>query len=284
VTVRQIREWNVVRLCSPPFFVERIADFLAGRGEQLPTVENLALGGAPVSRKLSKKIHKVFPAARAFIVYGSTEAEPISSHEISGRREAPGKGHLVGKAVKGVEVEVVKIPPGLQSFDERGVFPYRQEPEKEGEIIVKGFNVVREYIDDHPANRELKIKDRGAIWHRTGDWGYLDRTGQLWITGRRADLIRYEGRTISPYPVEEEINQIEGVERSAVVQKGKKLFLFLELASNRLQAQKAVVMKEVRKRMIQLDSAPFRLRLLESLPLDRRHFSKLDRARLRSLC
>ncbi|MDA0679819.1 MAG: AMP-binding protein, partial [Proteobacteria bacterium] len=52
-----------------------------------------------------------------------------------------------------------------------------------GEIVVTGKHVLRGYADA-ARNRATKIEVDGTIWHRTGDAGYFDQAGRLWLVGR----------------------------------------------------------------------------------------------------
>jgi long-chain acyl-CoA synthetase len=120
--------------------------------------------------------------------YGLTETAPIVSlnHPFGTKRGS------VGKAIAGVEI---KVAP-------------------DGEILVRGENVTRGYFgapDDESGSFE-------AGWFHTGDVGELASDGQLFIRGRKKEMIvTPEGLNVFPEDVEHALNQIAGVRDSAVV-------------------------------------------------------------------
>jgi acyl-CoA synthetase (AMP-forming)/AMP-acid ligase II len=81
-------------------------------------------------------------------------------------------------------------------MDEAGAM--RQRPET-GEIVLRGPNITRGY-DDHPGANEQAFTHG---WFRTGDQGYLDSDGFLFITGRLKELINRGGEKIAPREIDE---------------------------------------------------------------------------------
>ena len=70
---------------------------------------------------------------------------------------------------------------------------------KEGEIVIKGKNVFKGYLGNAKANKESFFKG----WFRTGDLGYFDKEGYLFISGRIKEIINRGGEKISPKEVDE---------------------------------------------------------------------------------
>ena len=114
--------------------------------------------------------------------YGMTEAaSQIAANPLERRK--PGS---VGKSA-GAEIAIM---------DERG----RRLPTGErGEITLRGPTITRGY-DDNAAANEAAFRDG---WFRTGDLGYLDRDGYLFIVGRIKDVINRGGQKVAPGEVEE---------------------------------------------------------------------------------
>jgi acyl-CoA synthetase (AMP-forming)/AMP-acid ligase II len=71
-------------------------------------------------------------------------------------------------------------------------------PDETGEIVVKGKSVFSGYEDAPEENKLAFING----WFRTGDMGYLDTDGYLFITGRKKDLINKGGEKISPEEID----------------------------------------------------------------------------------
>jgi len=134
--------------------------------------------------------------------YGLTEATFTA---IDAPAVGEGEPGSVGSPVWGVEVRIVAAV-------ER---PHGSElpPGEEGEVQVRGQNVMAGYLDD-PAATGAAF-DRG--WLRTGDLGVLDEAGRLRIVDRIKDLILRGGVNVVPAEVEEAVVRFAGVREVAVV-------------------------------------------------------------------
>lgn len=115
--------------------------------------------------------------------YGMTEA----AHQMTSNPLPPGicKPSSVGVAA-GPEVAIMDTEGQLLAADEKG------------EIVIRGANVTSGYQDNAQANRQAFTQG----WFRTGDQGYLDRDGYLFLTGRIKEIINRGGVTIAPNEVD----------------------------------------------------------------------------------
>ena len=116
--------------------------------------------------------------------YGMTEA----AHQMASNQLPPGlrKPGSVGVAA-GPEVGIM---------DDAGEL---LEPGETGEVVIKGPNVTDGYVNNDKANAEAFTNG----WFRTGDQGYLDPEGYLWLTGRLKEIINRGGEKISPREIDE---------------------------------------------------------------------------------
>lgn len=89
-----------------------------------------------------------------------------------------------------------------------------------GEVIVRGPNVADSYLHDPEASRESFRKG----WFYTGDLGYFDEDGYLFLTGRRKELINRAGEKISPREVDEVLYRLPEIETAAAVGVPDELF------------------------------------------------------------
>lgn len=137
---------------------------------------------APLPLKLLVELEDLFkvPVIEA---YGMTEA----SHQIASNPLPPDrrKQGSVGVAT-GTEIAIMS---------EAGQFLSSRET---GEIVLRGQNIIRGYEGAPAANREAFVDG----WFRTGDLGYLDENGYLFITGRIKEIINRGGEKISPGEVD----------------------------------------------------------------------------------
>jgi acyl-CoA synthetase (AMP-forming)/AMP-acid ligase II len=125
------------------------------------------------------------------------------------RTDPSGRWISVGRPCRGVEVRIVEPLP------EEGTAPTRVVgPAVEGEIAVRSPGVMKGYYND-PAATARVLDAEG--WLRTGDLGFLDGEGYLFITGRLKDVIILGGRNVLPADIEESVDQLPGVRYSAAV-------------------------------------------------------------------
>ncbi len=218
------------------------------------------VGGACVSQELCRKIKNIFPTLSANIVYGSSEAEPIAFASIDEFLESKSFGLLLGKQVPCIEVKI--LPLEVSQMNEC-VYEF-------GEILITGPHVVKEYIDNHPMNKVLKVKDGERVWHRTGDIGYLDEEKRLWLLGRLNDRIIRNNKLIPCYGFEEDISRLNGVSKAAFV--GDKLYLQIDQGFEESNVLDYLNLHEF---------SGFQIIVHDQLPVDRRHFSRVDRHALR---
>ncbi len=124
--------------------------------------------------------------------YGLTETSPLVTAETD-KYKRPGS---VGLAADGVEIKI-------DDANEQGI----------GEIVVKGPNVMLGYYNDEEKTKE--VLNNG--WFKTGDLGYIDKDGFLYITGRKKDVIVLKnGENIYPQEIEFLINKIPYIVESLV--------------------------------------------------------------------
>jgi acyl-CoA synthetase (AMP-forming)/AMP-acid ligase II len=150
----------------------------------LSSLAALTIGGAPVARATLKRLGERLPQADVLVGYGLTEFGAVT------RSPSGDKGaHLgsAGRPLPGIEVRIVdghgdEVPRG-----------------QVGEITARGTEPHREYYREPAATRQTWQDG----WLVSGDLGYLDDDGFLWVTGRTKDLIIRGGHNIAPGEVEE---------------------------------------------------------------------------------
>jgi len=276
------RRYRVTRLSGAPAYLERLVRHLEESGEGIPTVRELAAGGAPVSGTLCARIRAAFPRASCRVVYGSTEAEPMTSVDMDeAAASSPDRGCLVGRAADAADLAVVNLPEPLPPLDEREMARFEARRGEAGEVVVAGPHVVRGYLDNPDADRESKIPSPGGrVWHRTGDVGYLDEQDRLWLLGRNGDVVNLSSGAVHPLPLEARLDAVPGVARAAFVAGGAAgdgtVFLAVEEGEDEHR-----VTPRVRAVLVDLGLDEARVRPVPFIPVDRRHNSKIDRPALR---
>jgi acyl-CoA synthetase (AMP-forming)/AMP-acid ligase II len=136
------------------------------------------------------------------------------------RLDSSGRYPSVGRPCTGVSVKIVDGDVELTAGSA-------------GEILVKSPGVMRGYYGNAEATEKVLTPDG---WLRSGDLGFVDREGHLYITGRIKDVIIVGGENIGPADIEELVDQVPGIRYSGAV----------GVDSDRLGTQRLYVVAEVR--------------------------------------
>ena len=154
-------------------------------------------GAAALQPKTLDAMAKKFKRATLLEGYGLSEASPAVCMNTFKKQKAGSVGTaLYGYEMKVVDDEMNELPRGAI-----------------GDIIVKGDNVMIGYHNRPEATAETIVNG----WLLTGDMGYMDDEGFLFIVDRKKDLIISKGINIYPRELEEVIDKFEGVKASAVI-------------------------------------------------------------------
>jgi len=163
------------------------------------SVESVTSGGSAMPVDLKRRLKEVFPRARLGETYGMTETSAtISTWKCEEDPETEG---CVGRPFTNVEVRVV-------DDDRTTLGPYQV-----GEIVTKGPNVTSGYWR---AEEETKAALRDG-WLYTGDLGYLDEEGRIYLVGRKKELINTGGEKVVPGEVERVLSMHPSVADVAVI-------------------------------------------------------------------
>ncbi|MBU2712081.1 AMP-binding protein [Zooshikella harenae] len=278
--VQKAKQQQVTRIIGFPKLVEILTRELLAKEQIWTEINYIAIGGSSVSVRLCRQMKLAFPNARIEVIYGATEAEPISSASIDEIiNESMPNGYLVGKPASVAEVLIVPTMDSAKGLDEGTLLARKLPPGVIGEVLVKGPHVIKQYVDNDELTQSLKIPTTdGQVWHRTGDSGYFDGRGRLWLTGRIKDIIELANMTIYPYPLECRVEMLPGVINSVLIACRGKATLALVTSA---KADRQHITDEVQRICQQLEVPLPRLCWVNQLPLDNRHHSKVDRQLLR---
>lgn len=166
----------------------------------LSSLEDVSAGGAARPAEQVKLINQHFGLAAPAIGYGLTETNAMGA--LNSRQAYLDRPTSVGKPTKPL--------CHVQIMDEAGcVLPTGHV----GEICMRGTAIFKEYWHNEKATEEAFFPHR---WFRTGDLGYLDEEGYLFIVDRKKDIIIRGGENIACTEVEAAIDAIEGVREVCV--------------------------------------------------------------------
>ncbi len=171
-----------------------------------------------IRRKLFKSVIDGFGGRLSLIVCGGAALNPemVSAFEAFGIRMCQGYGITECAPLISVTPpsckKIESVGPAVDGLD---VMIEREDPADEtGEILVRGDNVMMGYFDDPEATAEV-INDG---WFATGDYGYIDSDGYIYVTGRKKNVIVLEnGKNVFPEEIESYLENMELVKECAVV-------------------------------------------------------------------
>lgn len=282
--VRQILKHNATSSVASPAFFERLALHCLEHGITLPSLRKLFTGGAPVFPRILDQMQRMAPNADVVALYGSTEAEPIAHlarRELDESDHAAmfgGRGLLAGPAMSEVALRILRDQWGTP------VGPFTRSdfdatccgPNEPGEIVVTGGHVLKGYLNGR-GDHETKFRVDGETWHRTGDAGYLDARGRLWLLGRCVGRIDDAHGRLYPFAAETAAYQDARVKRAAVVADNGKRLLVLEWYDPKLPGDVEAIRRSLAWALID------EVRIWDRIPVDNRHNAKIDYPALRHL-
>jgi long-chain acyl-CoA synthetase len=184
-----------------PTMIAALAEEQLARPRQVGTLRSMSHGGSPIATEVVRRAHAAFPRAELIHLYGATELAPLATalrHE-----ETLLDGDLArscGRAVAGVDVRVV---------DQNG---HELPPGEVGEVVVRGPNVMAGYWNK-PAQTAAVLQDG---WYRSGDLGFMNPYGYLFLVDRAKDMIISGGENVYSTEVEEVLYQHPAVLEAAV--------------------------------------------------------------------
>jgi long-chain acyl-CoA synthetase len=203
--MQAIQEHGINSVLLVPTMIQMLVDHPRLPDYRLDSLRKLLYGASPISEALLDRAMQKLPAARFLQAYGQTEMSPPVSvlpadcHSAEGRKL--GKLRSAGRPMVGVEVKIVdaqgsELPPGTV-----------------GEVAARGPGVMMGYWNK-PQQTAEALRDG---WMHTGDGGYMDEDGFLFIVDRVKDMIVSGGENVYSAEVENALAQHPAVAACAVI-------------------------------------------------------------------
>lgn len=198
--IEAISEHGITATSMVPTMIYMIDELLDQKPHDLSTLRTVWYGGAPISpNRLSRLLERFGPI---FIQsYGQTEAPSISFLDRNDHRPGSPRLSSVGRPAYSMEISVQ---------DEKNV---EVAPNTIGELCVRGGIAGAGYWNDAEKTATTLIDG----WLHTGDIGYMDESGYLFMADRRVDMILSGGHNVYPREVEDCISALSGVAEVAVI-------------------------------------------------------------------
>ena len=206
-----VQDEKVHRAMMVPTMLKMLMDSEKFHDFDLSSLSVITYGAAPMPLEVIKKAIVEFPNTRFINAFGQTETAstitmlPPEDHDI--KEDDPefekklNRLASIGKPLPDVEVKIVDEDGGDVSLGETG------------EIVARGPRLMKGYWNREEATKETL---RGG-WLYTGDLGYWDEDGYIFLSGRAKDFIKRGGEMIAPEEVEQIIMSHPGVDEAAII-------------------------------------------------------------------
>jgi acyl-CoA synthetase (AMP-forming)/AMP-acid ligase II len=211
--LKTVQREKATRAMLVPTMLKWVIDHPQFAAFDLSSLKVITYGAAPMPFEVIRKAIEKMPWVRFINAFGQTEtASTITSlgpedHVIEGTQEERDKklkrlASSIGKPLPDVEIRVV---------DEEGK---ELPPHQVGEIIARGPRVMTGYWGDEEKTKQVMTE---TGWLRTGDRGWLDEEGYLYLAGRADDMIIRGGENISPEEVENVLRAYHKIDEVACI-------------------------------------------------------------------
>ncbi|PCI77702.1 MAG: AMP-dependent synthetase [SAR86 cluster bacterium] len=196
-----IAEHGITESLGVPTMLAAIAEEQHVRPRKIDTLKTLAHGGSPIATEILRRTHSAFPSAELIEVYGATELSPLCT-VLSNEQDLIDSplARSCGRPALGNEIDILDSHGSALAAGEIG------------EVVVRGPNVMQGYWNK-PEQTAAVIRD-GAYW--TGDLGYMDDQGYVFLVDRSKDMIVTGGENVYCTEVEEVLYQYPGILEAAV--------------------------------------------------------------------
>eukprot|EP00092_Neocalanus_flemingeri_P002290 GFUD01002443.1.p1 GENE.GFUD01002443.1~~GFUD01002443.1.p1 ORF type:complete len:584 (-),score=184.68 GFUD01002443.1:183-1730(-) len=197
--LKTLLDYRPTTLHLAPPLVGFLANHPAVTQDHLASLQTIVVGAAPAGQALIDLFHKRASHVRFREGYGMTEMSPAVTFT---RITTEKTGGSTGQLLPNTSMKVIDLTTG----EERG-------PGQTGELCFQGPQVMPGYLKNEKATAETLIDG----WIHTGDIGYFDEDGKVFIVDRKKELIKVKGLQVAPAELENLIRSLTGVQDVAVI-------------------------------------------------------------------
>ncbi|RZK96181.1 MAG: acyl-CoA synthetase [Rhodococcus sp. (in: high G+C Gram-positive bacteria)] len=198
VLLRTIEAEKVTNLFCPPTVWISLLQSPDFDGTDLRTLRKGYYGASPLPVEILREMNRRLPGIRLWNFYGQTEMASLAT--ALGPEDQETRGGSAGKPALNVETRIV------DEFD--SPLPAGEV----GEIVHRSPHATVGYL----GQPEKTAEAFSGGWFHSGDLGYLDADGYLWVVDRKKDMIKSGGENVATREVEETLYELDGVREAAV--------------------------------------------------------------------
>lgn len=246
---------------SPTVFAKLLEH--SGEAPEIPSLTSFACGSGNMPPENILKLKRWLPHAQFHTVYGLTETAGAGTIIPGGAADSPSIGS------SGVPMPDLQV----RTIDENGA----ETPcGTVGEICLKGSFVIDRYYEPHDDRFDCG-------WLKTGDLGYYNDAGHLYIVDRKKDMINHGGEKVCSYDVENVLHTIAGIAEAAVVGVPDATYIEIPVAVIRCEKNCRFTAEEVQTILspkLAKFKIPKRIEFVDEIP--KTHNGKIDKTAIRN--
>lgn len=222
-----VQEEKITNFTAVPTLLLLLLDYKYSDKYDFSSLRYICFGGSKMPLKKLEEIILKYPSIGFVQTYGQTECSPRVTALLP--NDSLRKIGSVGLPLPGVSIMISNMPQNSESDINIG------------EIMVKGSNVMKGYFKQDKMNKEI-LSD---VWLHTGDLGYLDEEGYLYITGRLRNVLISGGINVYPEEIEELLLTIPNISDAYVFPKED--YFLGEVPIAQIVVTKKIDLNEVKK-------------------------------------
>lgn len=196
-TLKKVNEYGVTHICVNPTLLSVYSTVVSQNDMDFDSLKVIYTSGAIADTLLINKAQSIFPNVKVLNVYGLTEAGPRISAQMPKEKNVVGS---VGKGLTGIGIKIIS--------SDGVILP----PMEKGNIHIKTPCLFSGYVTFNEVRQTLY-----EGWFNTGDIGFIDKEGNLYITGRSDNMGTIGSHNVYPEEVEKVIMQVEGIKECIVL-------------------------------------------------------------------
>ena len=247
----ELKSTSITHLAFSPFILRSLARFIRLHNHSKLQFQQIISGGSPVFPIHAEAFIQSFDCENILILFGSSEAEPIaycSAQNILENKNHP--GIYAGQIDDATNCMVGTVNDSKFTVSEKGSV---------GEVLVSGRHVVRQYLNSEDAFLNNKIMLDSTLWHRTGDYGYLYKDNELFLSGKQ----KYQYGESNLFDIEKRLSEIDGIDIATLIEET----VYVQMYGN---GKKESVLNAIHLIFPEIEKVEF-----IEIPLDRRHNGKI---------
>lgn len=239
--VALVNKYQIKYLSMVPTVLKCIYEYCLGKKEMLFSVQKIFVCGEKSDSNFLKEILEYFKDAQLYQAYGMSEMLPISMQLYS--KEEDIVENCVGKIIDEIEVKIID-----------------QDKEGFGEICAAGYNMINGYY-----NEKEKFD-----WVKTGDIGYIDKDGFLYIIGRKKNMVIVNGNNIYIEVIERIAESYAGIDEAKAINmkdnlRGEVILLQLKLKENVVTELRTEELRSYINRYLHAGIVPIKIQVVDQI-------------------